>query len=408
MNKKNIIVLGSGFAAFSCLKKLGSFFYNIFAVSPRNHFLFTPLLPSTTVGTIEFRSIIEPVRNLKNIDFYKSYCSSINTKTKSISCVDMDTMQQFDLHFDILVIAVGEVTNTFNIEGVKENSFFLRELGDSRKIRTKVIECFEHASLPGLTEKEKKNKLTFVVCGGGPTGVEFAAELHDFIEEDVKRKYRELAGLTKLILIEAGTKLLNSFDNRLSEYTLKIFKRHKILVRTNSSIIRVTKDRIFVNDRSEFPYGMLVWTTGNTATTLIEKCDFQKSKKNKILVDKFFKVRGCEDIYAIGDCSEFESEIYPATGQVAQQEGYYLGKSLNKLAKGKIVKPFKFHNLGMLAYVGGRRALADTPQYKGSGFATFLFWRSVYFTKLVSLKNKLLVLFDWFKNFIFGRDVSNF
>jgi NADH:ubiquinone reductase (non-electrogenic) len=408
MSKKNIIILGSGFAAFSCLKKLNKTLYNISLVSPRNHFLFTPLLPSTTVGTVEFRSIIEPIRNIKNVNFYKSYCKTINSEKKSIFCVDPFDKQEYELFYDILIIAVGELTNSFNIEGVHEHSFYLREISDARKIRTKVIECFEHASLPEISLDEKKNFLRFVVCGGGPTGVEFAAELHDFIEEDVKKRYKKLAELTELILIEAGTKLLNSFDKKLSEYTMKIFKRQNIMVKINSSIIKITEDLIYVNNGSKFPYGLLVWATGNTATELVSESNFPKNSKNKIIVDKFLKIKGHEDSYALGDCSENESQIYPATGQVAQQEGYYLGKSLNKLAKQKNVKPFVFRNFGMLAYVGSKKALADIPQYKGTGFATFIFWRSVYLTKLVSLKNKILVLFDWFKNFVFGRDVSNF
>ncbi len=130
--------------------------------------------------------------------------------------------------------------------------------------------------------------------------------------------------------------------------------------------------------------------------------------RNKLIVDEYFHIKGFNDIYALGDCCETEDTLYPATGQVAQQEGKYLGKLLNKLAKNKKIKPFDFHNFGMLAYIGSNKALADIPQYKGSGFMTFLFWRSVYLTKLISLKNKILVLFDWLKNLVFGRDVSNF
>jgi len=405
---KNLILLGTGFAGFSCLKKLEKTSYNVSVVSPRNHFLFTPLLPSTTVGTIEFRSIIEPVRNIKNIEFYKSYCIAIDPVNKFITCREIDTPDTFRLPYDILVIAAGEITNTFNIEGVKEYAFFLKEIADARKIRTKVIECFEQASLPDTTPEQRKQLLTFVVCGGGPTGVEFAAELHDFIEEDVTKKYKKLTDYTLLVLIEAGTGILNSFDSKLSEYTMKLFRRHKIDVRTNSRITKVNKENIILKDGSSVPYGVLVWATGNTAIELVQSCELPKNNRDKIIVDGFFHVKGYDDLYAVGDCCEYENEMYPATAQVAQQEGRYLAGALNRLAKNKNVKPFKFKNLGMLAYVGGNKALADTPQYKGSGFTTFLFWRSVYLTKLVSLKNKILVLFDWFKNFIFGRDVSNF
>lgn len=406
--KKRLIVLGTGFGAFSCLKELDPDLYDIKIVSPRNHFLFTCLLPSTTVGTIEFRSIIEPIRNVKHTQYIQAYCTGINKEEKKINCMDSDTKMEFTLDYDILVVSVGEITNNYNIEGVNEYAYFLREVADARRIRIKVIDCFENASLPGISEDEKKKFLRFVVCGGGPTGVEFAAELHDFIEEDVKRKYPGLDYNIEVILIEAGSKLLNSFDEKLSEYTMKIFKRQEIDVKTNANITKVTKNEIFVNDGSHFEYGLLVWATGNTATELIRNTPFKKNAKQKVIVDHFLKVTDEESIYSIGDCAEIIDEPYPVTAQTAQRQGKYLGKSLNKLERGKEIRPFKYKDLGMLAYIGSHKALANTNQYKGSGFVTWLFWRSVYITKLVSFKNKMLVLFDWFKTFVFGRDISNF
>ena len=406
--KKKLVVLGSGFGAFSALKELDTNLYDIKIVSPRNHFLFTCLLPSTTVGTIEFRSIIEPIRNIKNAVYIQAFCSKIDETAKIIYCEDTDTQKQFTLDYDILIISVGEITNSYNIEGVEKYAYFLREVADARRIRIKVIDCFENASIPGLSEEEKNSFLRFVVCGGGPTGVEFAAELHDFIEEDVRKKYPGMENDIEIILIEAGDKLLNSFDEKLSEYTLKIFKRQKINVKTKSYITRVTEKEIYVNDGKHFNYGLLVWAAGNTATGLIRNSTLPKNKRNKLVIDHYLKVMGTENIYALGDCTEIPDEPFPVTAQVAQRQGKYLGKSLNKLAKGKDIKPFKYKDLGMLAYIGSHKALANTTQYKGSGFATWIFWRSVYITKLVSLKNKILVLFDWFKTFVFGRDVSNF
>ncbi|MCI0448959.1 MAG: FAD-dependent oxidoreductase [Chlorobi bacterium] len=406
--KKKLVVLGSGFGAFSCLKEINYNLFDVKIVSPRNHFLFTCLLPSTTVGTIEFRSIIEPIRNIKKAHYIQAYCNRIVSSINEIHCEDSDTKKTFELEYDTLVISVGEVTNTFNIEGVKEYAYFLREAADARKIRIKVIDCFENASLPNISEEERRSFLRFVVCGGGPTGVEFAAELHDFIEEDVRKNYKGLDNYIEVILIEAGDKLLNTFDEKLSQYTMKIFKRQRINVKTNSYITRITKNEIYVNDGSHFKYGLLVWATGNTATDLIKNCDLPKNEHNKIIVDRYLKVKDTSNIYGLGDCSEIPEEPYPATAQTAQRQGKYLGKSLNKIIKGKNVKPFRYKDLGMLAYIGSHKALANIRQYKGSGFAAWLFWRSVYITKLVSLKNKVLVLFDWFKTFVFGRDISNF
>jgi NADH:ubiquinone reductase (non-electrogenic) len=409
--KKKVVILGTGFSAFMFAKKIDKEKYDAVIISPRNHFLFTPLLPSTTVGTIEFRSIIEPVRNLKNIVYHQAFCKKIDAENKKVTCEDNDTKKIFEIEYDYLVIAVGEVTNTFNIQGVKEYAFFLKELSDARKIRTKIIDCFENASLPGLSEEEKRNQLRFVVCGGGPTGVEFAAEMHDFIEEDVKKKYKELEQYVEIVLIEARAGILATFDKKLSEYTMKIFKRQKIKMMMKSFVFRVTDKKIFLMDGADLDYGLLVWATGNTSTDFIKDSGLVLNKQGKLFTDDFFHVKKdenhfFEDIFAVGDCAVLISGDIPATAQVAQQEGFYLSKLFN--AELKNYRKFKFKNLGMLAYIGDHKALADLPQFKGTGFKTFVFWRSAYLTKLVSLKNKMLVVFDWTKTFLFGRDVSNF
>ena len=409
--KKKVVVLGTGFSAYSFIKKIDKTKYDITVVSPRNHFLFTPLLPSTTVGTIEFRSIIEPIRNIENIVFHQAYCVKIEEENRNVICEDSDTKKIFSLGYDILVIAVGEVTNTFNIEGVKDYALFLKELADARRIRTKVIDCFENASLPGISDEEKRSFLRFVVCGGGPTGVEFAAELYDFLEDDVKKKYSELVKFIEVVLIEAGESVLASFDKKLSEYTMKIFKRQKIRLKTNSYISRVTDKKIFLKDGEELSYGVLVWATGNSPTGIINNSGFTLDKKGKLFTDEYFRLKKnegsfYENIFAIGDCTHMVAGGLPSTAQVAQQQGMFLAKFFNR--EMKTSGSFKFKNFGMLAYIGGHKALADTPQFKGTGFKTFVFWRSAYLTKLVSFKNKLLVIFDWTKTFLFGRDVSNF
>lgn len=403
--KKKIIVLGTGFSAYRFLKKIDLKKFDITVVSPRNHFLFTPLLPSTTVGTIEFRSIIEPIRNIKGIEFIQSECININSVTNKILCMDSDTMKKYELSFDKLVISVGETTNTLGLEGVHEHSLFLKELSDARKIRTRVIDCFENASLPGISEEEKKNYIRFIVCGGGPTGVEFAAELHDFLEKDIKKRYSELAEKAEIILIEAKEKILSLFDKKLIDYTTKLFNRQEIVVKTNTYIKDIKEKTIILSNNEKIDYGLLVWATGNTSTQLVRKAGFKQTKQGKIITDYYLRVKDYDNIFAIGDCSEIENNPLPATAQVAQQQGLFLAKFLNGKNKNK---KFSYKNLGMLAYIGSEKALADLPQYKGSGFTAFLLWRSAYLTKLVSFKNKILVLFDWVKTFLFGRDVSNF
>lgn len=409
IGKRRLAVLGTGFAAFSFLRSLNTDLFDATVVSPRNHFLFTPLLPSTTVGTLEFRSIIEPIRRaFPRIRYHHARCIELVPQNKEIVCESALDGRPFRLQYDCLVVAVGAVNNTYNIEGVEQHALFLKELIEARQIRERIIDCFERASQPSVSEEERKTLLQFVVVGGGPTGVEFAAEMHDFVNEDLRRPYAPLMQYVKIVILEAGPSILSTFDAVLSNYTARLFRRQQIEILTNTPVVKVGAAAITLKNGTTVPYGLLVWSTGVGPTSFVRTLPFAKSKTSRILTDEWFRVKSCDTVYAIGDCATFESFELPATSQVAQQEGTYLAKALEKSLKNKPVRPFRYHHYGMLAYVGSRRALADLATFKGRGLTTWIFWRSAYLTKLVSIRNKTLVLFDWLKTTVFGRDISRF
>jgi NADH:ubiquinone reductase (non-electrogenic) len=405
---RRLLLLGTGFGAFNLLRNLPTDF-DITVVSPRNHFLFTPLLPSTTVGTIEFRSIIEPIRHARqNLRFYHATAENLDLDQSVVACRGLDRSDIFDVPYDMLVVAVGAVSNTFGVPGVGEHALFLRELQDAQELRGRIIACFERANLPGLPAPERTRQLHFVICGGGATGVEFAAELHDFLSEDLIRAYPHLVPETQITIVEGGKEILSTFDEHLRHYALDLFTRQRIQVVTNSPVVKVDAQSVSLADGSLISYGLLLWSTGNGPTTFVHNAPLPKDSRSRILVDSNFRVKGFQNIFAIGDCCSMEDTPLPATAQVAQQEGKYLARAIPRLAQNQPVAPFHYRNLGMLAYIGGDQALADTEAFKASGRTTWLFWRSAYLSRIVSLKNKVLVLFDWFKALIFGRDISQF
>jgi NADH:ubiquinone reductase (non-electrogenic) len=406
--KPTVVILGSGFAGFSLLEGIDTDAFTVVVVSPRNHFLFTPLLPSTTVGTIEFRSIVEPVRTAhEGIAYYQAECTGVDPARQIVECMNVSDGTSFSLWYDILVISVGAENSTFGIPGVVEHAHFLKEISDARAIRRDIIENFERASAPGIDSAERRRLLHFVVVGGGPTGIEFAAELNDFVNEDIRSWYPHIVDDVGITVLEAD-KILSSFDATLREYTLKLFRRQRIQVRLKALVERVEAREIFLRDGSTLPYGLVVWSTGIGPRPFISSLPFQKNGQERILTDEFLNVKGYGNIYAAGDCATPEIGNLPATSQVAQQEGRYLAQALNRLVVGRPSRPFSYRHFGMLAYIGANRALADLAGVKGRGFATWLFWRSTYLTKLVSVKNKILVVFDWCKTLIFGRDISRF
>ncbi len=407
--RPRLLILGTGFASFSLVKDIDVDRYEVIVVSPRNHFLFTPLLPSTTVGTIEFRSIIEPIRTARrNIRFHQARCVRIDLENNVAHCEGFFRNTPYAITYDLLVIGVGVVSNTFGVPGVEQNSFFMKELADARAIRQRVIECFERASKPKRDLDEVRMLLHFVVVGGGPTGVEFAAEMHDFVRQDLHRWFPDLMPHVKITLLEARNDILSSFDAKLSKYALRHFRRGGVDIRTGCQVSEVQENAVILSTGESIPCGLVVWSTGIAANDLVRSLDVPKGPLQRLVTDRHLLVAGTRNIYAIGDCSILQDQDLPATAQVAQQQGKYLARYLNQLARGKTAKPFRYRHMGMLAYIGEHRALADFKNVKGRGYAAWLFWRSAYITKLISMRNKILVVQNWLTTFIFGRDISRF
>jgi len=422
--KEKVVVLGCGWAGFRFIKDLDKDNYDVYVVSPRNHFLFTPMLASTTVGTIEFRSILEPVRtetSKKGFHYINAECVDIDEDSGKIRCKSAiaDSAgkegKEFDVPFHHLVVSVGCLPNTFGVPGVEENAFFLKEVGDAQKIRQRIIEVLELARMPSVTDEELKRLLHFVIVGGGPTGVEFAGELGDFIRTDMQKLFKNLPrNSAKVTLFQSTDKILAMFDKNLSEKAVRQFeKSHIVDVRTNCQVESIDKEKITLKGGEEIPYGLCVWSTGIGPRPLLrhlqQKQGYEMARGTRLVVDDHLRVKGRKNVYALGDCAAMESQPdIPATAQAAQQQGKFLAAEFNAMAGGSEIKPFRFNNLGMMAYVGGYVSLFDTPQLKMAGLTAWFAWRSVYLTKLGSIKNKFQVPFDWTKTLLFGRDVTLF
>jgi NADH:ubiquinone reductase (non-electrogenic) len=408
-NRPRLLVLGCGFAGFSMLHQLKKNAWDVTLVTPRNYFLFTPLLPSAVAGSVEFRSILEPARRrLRGVRVIEAFAESVEWESHRISCTGAVGGEKFTLPWDHLVIAVGNTVADFGIPGVAENTLKLYSVEEARAIRRGILEQLARAEIPGLTEAQIRERLTFVIIGGGPTGVEAAAEIHDLLEEELTQAYPNLAPYARVVLIEALGRLLTTFDEALGEYTNRHFGREGIEVRTGAKVQAIEPNAVLLQGGERIGCGLILWAAGNAAVPFVKNLGVPLDRRGRILVDELLRVTGREGAYAVGDCAVVGEPPLPATAQVAQQQGKYLAKALERRRQGRPVEPFRFKAQGMLAYIGGGQALADLPQVKWSGRGAWLFWRSVYLTKLVSPANKVKVLFDWIKARLFGRDLSRF
>lgn len=445
--RKTLVILGSGWGSVSLLKNLDTSLYNVIVVSPRNYFLFTPLLPSTPVGTIELKSIVEPVRSIARrvpgeVHYYEAEALDIDpeNKTVKIKSVNKEHEYQLDLNYDYLVNGVGAQPTTFGIPGVFENASFLKEISDAQEIRMKIMTSVEKAASLPPTDPERERLLSFVVVGGGPTGVEFAAELRDYVDQDLNKWMPGLSSEIKVTLVEALPNILNMFDKSLVDYAQELFKQDRIDLKLKTMVKNVSKTTITAKcgeDNEDIPYGVLVWATGNAprevSKNLMTRLEEQNSRRGLLIDDKLQLLGAQGSIFAVGDCT-FYPGLFP-TAQVAHQEGEYLAKVFKKIYKidqlkwesaqkdakpsqiqNRISKlesqiiPFQYHHMGALAYIGSEKAIADLAvgdsMYRSAGSFTFLFWKSAYLAMCMSFRNRVLVAMDWTKVYFLGRDSS--
>ncbi|KAK2755090.1 NADH:ubiquinone oxidoreductase [Arachnomyces sp. PD_36] len=467
-NKKTLVILGSGWGSISLLKKLDTSNYNVVVISPRNYFLFTPLLPSCTTGTIDHRSIMEPIRNITrhkktSVKFYEADATKIDHERKVVRISDDSEVKgdisSTEVPYDMLVVGVGAENATFGIPGVKDHSCFLKEVGDAQRIRKTIMDCVETAIFKDQTPDEVKRLLHMVVVGGGPTGVEFAGELQDFFNEDLRKWVPEITDNFHVTLVEALPNVLPMFSKQLIDYTESTFKEEAITIRTKTMVKKVTDKYIEAEvthpdgskELETIPYGLLVWATGNAVRPVVKdlmsQIPAQKNSRRGLAVNEYLVVNGSENVWAVGDCAITN---YAPTAQVASQEGSFLARLFNTMARTdeiekelkelstaqaeakneedrnrvfdeikelqkqlrrtKQIGPFQYSHQGSLAYIGKERAVADISWLSGNfasgGTLTYLFWRSAYLSMVFSTRNRVLVALDWTKAKLFGRDVS--
>jgi len=407
--RRRLVVLGCGFGGYSLLSRLDPAAWDATLISPTNYFLFYPLLASATVGTVEFRSILEPARRrLRGVRVIEAEAESVDLAARTVACRSAVEEDRFTVGYDLLAIAVGTAVADYGVAGVHEHALTLKSVDGARRIRRGILEQLAAAEVPGLDDEELRRRLTFVVCGGGPTGVEVAAEIDDLLDRELRRSYPELAPRVRVVLIEALGRLLTGFDEALSGYAQKHFRREGIDVRTETMVEAIEPGLVRLAGGEEVPCGLVIWAGGNAPLPLVRDLDSPKTQHGRLVVDGHLRLPGHPEVYALGDCATLAEPVLAATAQVAQTQGKYLAKALRRLRRGKPVKRFRYESSGMLAYIGAGQALADLPHAKWTGRSAWLFWRSVYLTRLVSLANKVKVLFDWIKARLFGRDLSRF
>eukprot|EP00933_Yihiella_yeosuensis_P082104 TRINITY_DN95861_c0_g1_i1.p1 TRINITY_DN95861_c0_g1~~TRINITY_DN95861_c0_g1_i1.p1 ORF type:complete len:508 (-),score=109.10 TRINITY_DN95861_c0_g1_i1:3-1526(-) len=441
--RKKVVVLGTGWGALSFVKKLDATEYDVTVVSPRPFFFYTPLLVGSSTGVLSPGAIIEPLRdNAPDCDYLRVACHSVDVENRKVFC-DNDVT----LDYDHLVVAVGAQPNTFGIPGVEKHGMFLKEIEHGRSIRKKLLDNIERADVAYATGNMEKVKqlLNFVVVGGGPTGVEFCAELSDFIKQDLFSHYPKIKDHFQVTLVEAMPSLVTMFDKKVGKYVQDHLTSQGVDVKLNSMVKEVQEGVVSIKTKegvTDVDYGLLVWVAGigmrPFTRKLCESIGIENGQKDRrgIVVDECLRVKGARpgEIFAIGDCA-FSGK--PPTAQVAYQQGKYLGRMFRLGQQQAIADPeatpFKYNHQGSMAYIGeGQGAAEISPdafiklgesrmtdhawwrtlygeesQIRFMGPGGFAVWRATYFAKLVSARNRWAVASDWMRTGLYGRPSSS-
>lgn len=436
--KPRVVIIGCGWGGFEVLQRLDARRFETTVISTRDHMCFTPLLAGAATGALSLPAVAQPVREAllkRNGHFHLASAELINTKNQTVTVQpvlpkrakgshfagksrfrtlsEADHFPPYEVPYDFLVMSPGVVPHSFGIEGVEEYCYTLKYVTDALRVRSKIVALFDRASHPGICEEQKKQLLSFVVCGAGPTGVEFTAELLDLVNRCATNNFRELKEYVNVTVIE-GRSVLSSFTEDISEYTVKALTNRGVNFILGDMVTKVDETIIYLKSGKQLPYGFCLWSAGNRPVQLVEKSDLRKSRSGKLIVNDCLQVKDNENIFVIGDAAEIEGNPMPPTAQVAAQQGKYVAYKLNESAHNNFqeapwdkFKVFRWANKGQMAFIGKRLAVLETPgKHKPlslRGILPWFVWKGFYWSRQFSARNRFIIGLDWIRTALFGR-----
>ncbi len=400
-NLPRIVIIGGGFAGIRLVKKLRNSGFQIVMFDRHNYHTFQPLLYQVATAGLEPDSIAGPLRKLfggmKNFYFRYAQVEEIVPEKKMI------VTSIGDIEYDYLVIANGSKTNYFGNDGIIKNSFPLKQIPQALDLRSQILQNFEKAVL--VNEEDKaKSLMTFVIVGGGPTGVEVAGALGELKKQVLPNDYKELDfNQMKIILIEGHDRLLSSMSDKASKKALKYLKRFGVEVVLGKVVKSYDGHNVILNDDTVIYSETLVWAAG-VKGNVIKGIPETSIERNRILVNEFNQVKGFDRIFAIGDIASMKTDEFPnghpMLAPVAMQQGKHLGKNLTSMLRGKELKPFVYFDKGSMATIGRNRAVVDLPGKRNfGGLLAWFIWMFIHLVYIIEFRNKLVIMSNWIWNY---------
>ena len=398
--QQHVVIVGAGFAGLELAKSLRQSSFVVTLVDKHNYHTFQPLLYQVATGGLEADSIAYPLR--------KVFRKSPNIYIRLAEVLHIDTTSKFlrttlhDIPYDYLVIATGSTSNYYNFDGVKDKLLSLKTVPDALNLRSYILQNFEKAIAEGNPDYLDE-LINIAIVGGGPTGLELAGALGEMKMHILPLDYPELdTSRMRIVLFQASPQLLPGMSEHASKKALDYVRELGVEVRLDERVTSYNGDIIRTESGFEMRTDSVIWTAGVKAS-FPEGLPAEAISTGRIKVDAFNKVIGVENVFAIGDVAEMQSDEFkrghPMMAPVAQQQGILLGENLRRLQKGLPLQPFVYHDKGVMATIGRNRAVVDLPHYQFAGFFAWITWMLVHVMLLVGFRNKFAALSDWVINY---------
>ena len=393
--KPKVVIIGAGFGGLWAARYLANQPVDVLVIDHNNYHTFLALLYRVAAAELEAEDIAYPVRsvfwNTPNIDFVLAHARRIDLQNRSIE-TDSETV-----FYDYLILATGSITHSFGIQGVDDNAFFLKTLEEAVALKNHIICCFEAAARE-TDETRKRSLITFVIAGGGATGVEYAGALSELISGPLIKDYPTIDfSMARIILLEAADKLVANMPERVSLYTLEKLKKMGVEVRLGAKVAQVTPGAVIMKDNDNIFAKTAVWTAGVRGEPLAGISGIPVTTNGRVTVSDTLQVHHHPEIYVIGDLASINEKerVLPMVAQVAIQSGITSAQNILRQVDGEEPQPFHYSDRGSMITIGRKAAGVAIGSRTFIGFFAWIIWLVIHLFNLIGFRNRVMVLTNW-------------
>ncbi len=395
-NKKKVVVVGCGFAGIRLIQELDQNLFDIYVIDKLNNHQFQPLFYQVATAQIDPSSISFPLRNVfkrkRNVHIRIAEVTKIDSNNKQV----ITSIGNFE--YDYLVIGIGCKTNFFGNREIEENSLTLKTTSEAIAIRNHVLMTFER--IISASPEEKERLLNLVIVGAGPTGVELAGAFAEIKNTILPKDYPDIDfKKLNIILIEGSKHTLNNMSDTAKTSSTKYLRAMGVTVITEVLMTNYDGKTAKLDNGKEIKTGTVIWAAGVTGNKIEGLPETSITRGNRIIVDRYNSVNGCDAIYAIGDIAYMETPKYPKghpqLANVAINQAKCLAKNLKAIQLNNKLTEFEYKDLGSMATIGNHKAVVDLPFIKFEGYFAWLTWMFLHLMLILSVKNKLIIFLNW-------------